>query len=287
MAKTLHRLTVRQVRAKSLPFGLHHDGGGLYLQNREHGHRSWLFRFTHDGKRHWMGLGSVEETSLAEGRELAAQYRAEVKRGINPMTKRRERIAAAVSRTSRIMTFENAMDRFLAAKAPQWSNEKHAKQWRSTLTRYALPKLGGMPVAEITTDDVLRVLEGEWLNKTETMNRVRGRIEKILDWSTAAKHREGDNPARWRGNLKELLADPTTAKNEQHFAALPYDEIAEFVSGLRKRSGMSARAAEFTILTAARTAMTRGAAWDEIDLEARVWTTRRAHEGPQEPAARA
>lgn len=272
MAKTLHRLTARQVIAKSLPSGLHHDGGGLYLQNRDHGHRSWLFRFTHDGKRHWMGLGSIEETALSEAREQAAQFRAEVKRGINPMTQRRAQIAATVSRTSRAMTFESAMDRFLASKSAQWSNEKHAKQWRSTLTRYALPKLGKMPVAEITTDDVLRVLEGEWLEKTETMNRVRGRIEKILDWATAAKHREGDNPARWRGNLKELLADPTTTKNEQHFAALPYDQVPEFVAELHGRPGMSAKATEFTILTAARTTMVRGATWSEIDLEARVWT---------------
>ncbi|MCL7744353.1 tyrosine-type recombinase/integrase [Guyparkeria hydrothermalis] len=272
MAKTLHRLTARQVTAKSLPPGVHHDGGGLYLQNREHGHRSWLFRFTHDGKRHWMGLGSIEELPLAEAREQAAAFRAEVKRGINPMSKRRENYAATVSRTSRAMTFEKAMDRFLAAKSAQWSNDKHAKQWRSTLTQYALPKLGSMPVSEITTDDVLRVLEGQWLKKTETMNRVRGRIEKILDWATAAKHREGDNPARWRGNLKELLADPTTAKNEQHFAALPYDQVADFVGDLRGRAGMSAKAAEFVILTAARTTMVRGATWDEIDLEARVWT---------------
>lgn len=271
MAKTLHRLTSRQVSGE-LPDGLHHDGGGLYLQNRPHGGRSWLFRFTHDGKQHWMGLGSVEHVSLKEAREQAEQCRVELRQGINPLAKRNREHSHRVTTTSRAMTFSKAVEKFLEAKAPQWSNPKHAGQWESTLNTYAVPIIGSKPVSEIDTSDVMAVLSPIWLAKTETASRLRGRIEKVLDWCTVAKYRQGDNPARWRGHLKELLADPVAAKNQQHLPALPYKDAPGFIGALRTRQGTSALAAEFVILTAARTNMVRGARWDEIDLEAKVWT---------------
>jgi integrase len=270
MAKTLHRLTPRQVRG-TLSHGLHHDGGGLYLQNRPHGGRSWLFRFTHDGKQHWMGLGSLEHVPLKQARDEAARCRDELRQGINPLAKRNREHTHRVISTSRAMTFSRAVEKFLAAKSPAWSNPKHAKQWVSTLNTYAAP-IGNKPVSEIDTNDVMAVVSPIWLEKTETASRLRGRIEKVLDWCTVGGYRQGDNPARWRGHLKELLANPTTAKNQQHFNALPYQEAPQFISELRKRRGMAARAAEFVILTAARTNMLRGARWDEIDFNAKVWT---------------
>lgn len=271
MAKTLHRLTARQIRA-DLSHGLHHDGGGLYLQNRPHGGRSWLFRFSHDGKQHWMGLGSIEETPIKQARDLAAQYRGELRQGINPLAKRKRAHAAVVASTSRALTFADSVDKFLQAKGAQWSNPKHAGQWRSTLETYAVPLIGRKAVSEIETSDVMAVLSPIWLEKTETASRLRGRIEKVLDWATVGGYRQGDNPARWRGHLKELLADPIAAKDQQHFPALPYTEAPDFIKALRPRSGIAALAAEFVILTAARTNMVRGAEWSEIDLDSKVWT---------------
>lgn len=261
----------RQIKG-DLPHGLYHDGGGLYLQNRPHGGRSWLFRFAHDDKPHWMGLGSLAEVSLKQARDLAARYRDELRLGINPLSKRNRERTAVVAASSRSLTFKSAVDEFLRAKSAQWSSPKHAAQWRSTLETYALPVLGSKPVSEIETTDIMAVLSPIWLEKTETASRVRGRMEKILDWCAVGGYRQGDNPARWRGHLKELLADPVAAKDQRHFAALPYADAPTFITALRTRAGVAALAAEFSILTAARTNMVRGARWSEFDLDAALWT---------------
>ncbi len=168
------------------------------------------------------------------------------------------------------MTFGQFADEFIEEIAPGFSNEKHIYQWRATVQTYAA-SLRDKPVAEIGTDDVLAVLRPIWLTKQETASRLRGRIERILDAASAKKLRAGENPARWRGNLKSLLPDPKLATQE-HLAAMPYGEVNQFMAELRDREAASARALEFVILTAARTGEVIGATWDEIDLDQRLWT---------------
>ena len=159
-----------------------------------------------------------------------------------------------------------------------WSNAKHRQQWTNTLRDYVSPALGRLPVAAIDTDLVVKVLQPIWEKKPETASRVRGRIEAVLDWATAKKLRQGDNPARWQGNLEHLLSERSRAV--EHLAALPYAEIGAFLAELRRRDGVAARALEFTILTAARSGEVLGARWDEIDMRARLWTVPAApHEG--------
>jgi integrase len=169
------------------------------------------------------------------------------------------------------VTFEEAAARYVKAHAAGWRSAKHAAQWDSTLRLYAFPRFGKLPVQAIDTAMVINAVEPLWADKTETASRLRGRIEAVLDWATARGLRTGDNPARWKGLLENLLPAKPRVKRVQHHAALPYAEIGAFVAELRRQPGEAARALEFTILTAARTGETIGATWDEIDLKAAVW----------------
>jgi integrase len=169
------------------------------------------------------------------------------------------------------MLFCEAVDKALAAKLDAFRNEKHRAQWRSTLDTYALPEIGALPVDAIDTAAVLRCLQPIWATKTETATRLRGRIEAVLSWATVAGHRTGDNPARWAGNLKELLPAPSKVANEINHPALQLDDAPGWLADLRKREGFPARALEFLALTAARSGEVRGAAWDEIDLDKALW----------------
>jgi integrase len=263
------------------------DGGGLYLQIVAESdgtiNRSWIFRFatgktktSKNGKVHnierQMGLGSLDTISLAEAREKALKCRKLRDQGIDPIEARRAERANAALEASRVMTFDQCRDAFVAAKQAGWRNVKHASQWRNTLTTYVTPVFGKVSVGAIDTALVTTVLQPLWTRKPETARRVRGRIEAILDWAKACGYRDGENPARFRGHLKHLLADIPEVRRVKHHAALPYAEIAEFVADLRARPGIAAKALEFTILTAARTGEVIGARWDEINLKSKVWT---------------
>jgi integrase len=192
------------------------------------------------------------------------------------------------------VTFEQAARSYIAAHESGWRNAKHAQQWRNTLASYANPKIGSLMVRNVELVHVLAVLEPIWTEKTETATRLRGRIEQVLDWATARGHRDGLNPARWRGHLDKLLARPSKVAGVEHHAALPFTEIGDFVLRLRDAKGMGARALEFAILTAARSGVVRGATWAEIDLKAAVWTVPgnrmkmgREHRTPLSPIAAA
>ena len=163
------------------------------------------------------------------------------------------------------------MEKALDAKLEAFKNAKHRKQWRATLDGYALPELGKMAVQDIAVQDVLRVLQPIWTTKTETASRLRGRIEAILAWATVAGHRTGDNPARWVGNLKELLPAPGKVATETNHPALQIEDAPRWLAELRSRDGFVARALEFLVLTAARSGEVRGATWDEIDFERAMW----------------
>jgi integrase len=272
MPKRGKGLTDRQVR--TLGPGVYCDRDSLYLQVTPNGTRAWFFRFFSPttGRRRDMGLGPVRLVSLAEARDAARAALKAVRELIDPLEARQGAKAAARVDAARAITFQAAAEKFIAAQRAGWRNEKHAAQWTATLTTYAYPPLGELPVAAIDTTLVLRVLEPIWSTKPETASRVRGRIEAVLDWASGRGYRKGENPARWRGHLAKQLPPRARVRRVEHHAALPIDEVPGFLAALREVEGISARALEFAILTAARTSEVLGAQWDEIDLDARLWT---------------
>jgi integrase len=250
--------------------GQHSDGGGLYLQVKGNA-RSWIYRFTF-GKERWMGLGSYPTISLARARELADDARRLRAEGINPIEHREAQRAAAKVEAAKAVTFDQAVERYIAAHEAAWKNAKHRQQWRNTLATYASPIIGSLPVGSVNTELVMRVLEPIWTTKTETASRLRGRIEVVLDWAKVNGYRDGENPARWTGHLDQLLPKRSKVRKVKHHPAMPYKDVPVFMDALSGRKSVSARALEFTILTAARTNETIGARWTEIDIGGAMWT---------------
>jgi integrase len=264
-------LTARRVETVKRP-GAFADGGGLYLEIAKSGAKSWVFRYQIGGRRRDMGLGSVKTFGLAEARERALEARRAVARGIDPIETRRAQRGAAAVATAKSMTFAQCADAFIAAHQTGWRNEKHRYQWRQTVASYMNPVLGALDVQVVDVGLVMKAIEPIWTVKPETAGRVRGRIESILDWATTRGDRTGENPARWRGHLENLLPARSKVRRVEHYAALPYPEIGAFMSQLRRSDGPSARALDFAILTAARTGEVIGARWDEINVAERIWT---------------
>ncbi|SOE67079.1 Integrase [Burkholderia sp. YR290] len=275
MSRPIKKLSALKVKQEKSP-GYYADGGGLYLQVSKSGTKSWVFRYsrsdvlTANGKRKHtdIGLGSFLGVSLEAAREKADGMRRAIANGEDPLGMRqaeRARIAAK-------MTFSNCSAAYIEAHKHGWKNEKHGEQWTNTLATYADPFIGKKDVGLVDTHDVMRVLEPIWTTKNETASRVRGRLEKVLAWATTRGLRSGDNPARWKGHLDTLLAKPSAVQKEEHHAALPYTEMCGFMDGLRGMGGVAARALEFCVLNASRTAEIIGAQWSEIDLDAKLWT---------------
>jgi integrase len=234
------------------------DGQGLFLRVAKNGSKQWVQRITIRGKRSELGLGSPPAVSLVSARKVALDNRGKAMLGGDPLAEKRK--------VREGLTFAQAVEKYLAAKLSEFSNEKHRKQWRSTLDTYAAPVLGPKLVSEITVQDVLRALEPIWRDKTETASRLRGRIENVLSWGTVAGHRMGDNPARWKGNLSEMLPKPAKVAKGENQPALALSGVSHWWANLAKREGMATRALEFLTLTASRSGEVRGATWDEIDL---------------------
>lgn len=265
---------------------------GLMLQCTPTGARTWLLRTMVGAKRREIGLGGYPDVSLADAVRLARTTKEKIRQGVDPVEERKAMRAALAAQQARGLTFSEAVDRYLAAKLDAFKNAKHRQQWENTLRTYALPTLGSMLVSEIAVQDVLRVLEPIWRTKTETASRLRGRIEAVLAWATVSGHRTGDNPAAWRGNLKELLPAPTKIAQETNQPALQLDDAARWFEALRSREGIACRALEFAALTACRSQEVRGATWDEIDLERALWIIpasrmkmRKEHRIPLSPGA--
>jgi len=218
-----------------------------------------------------IGLGGFPAVTLSQAREKARETRDKISQGIDPIEERKAAKATLRAAQRRGLTFADATDKYLAAKLDAFKNAKHRQQWQNTLTTYAKPEMGKMLVQDIAVQDVLRVLEPIWWDKTETASRLRGRIEAVLSWATVAGHRTGDNPARWSGNLKELLPAPSKVANEEHHPAVQIEDAPRWFAELRTREGFGARALEFLALTALRSKEIRGALWDEIDLDKALW----------------
>lgn len=243
--------------------GRHGDGRGLFLYVKPSGARSWVLRYQVQGRRRDLGLGAFPDVSLAIARDRAAEARRLIAEGEDPITKKQQ---------AKPKTFREAALELIESKRPGWKNAKHAAQWAATLESYVFPKIGAVQVAKIETADVISTLTPIWAAKPETANRVRQRIEAVIDYASALGIRSGDNPARWRGHLDHLLPKPKKIRAVKHHPALPHAQIAHFMTDLAQREGVAARALAFTILTAARSGETRGMTWGEVDLGAKVWT---------------
>ena len=273
------KLTTRSIASKKSK-GKYADGGGLYLQVSATGSKSWILRYSgkrmlsKSGKKYFkqteMGLGSYPDIGLAEARSIATGHRKINSEGKDPkLTRDAERQKA---QNNQAWTFDRCAEAYISTHAPSWRNRKHEQQWRNTLAQYASPVFGDLPVEEITTPLIMRVIEPIWLTKTETASRVRGRIERVLSWAIVNGYRPHPNPALWRGNLMALLPAPAKAAKPIHHPALPYQELGVFMQTLSEHSSLNAKAMTFTILTACRTNEVLAASWDEIDFNAKTWT---------------
>ncbi len=271
MVRRIGQLTSVEV-AKKQKQGRYADGGGLYLQVGPSGNKSWLFRYTLHAKAREMGLGPVHAVSLKEAREKAAEQRRLLVNRIDPLASRQADHAAKRLSVASTKTFKECSAAYIKAHRAGWKSAKHADQWENTLDQYCGPVFGSAPVQSIDTTLVMRALDPIWKEKNETASRLRGRIEKILDWARVRGYRSGDNPARWRGHLDKLLPTPRKVKKVRHHPALPYGEIGAFMKELRQQEGTAARALELLILTATRTNEVIGAKWSEIDRAAKTWT---------------
>ncbi len=277
MASGRNRLTATAVE-KRKKAGRLFDGAGLILNIKPSGAKSWLFRYTYPpGKIREMGLGPYPAVTLAKARERADECRSMVADGLDPKAERAKESGK---------TFGEAADGFVEAMKSRWTNAKSLHQWKRTFTATCAP-IRNMPAAEIGTDDVLSILQPIWLKTPETASRVRGRIESVLDYAKAKNWRTGENPARWRGHLENILPKRDKAKTVVHHAAMPYADVPSLISDLQTRPAIAARALEFLILTATRTNETLGAQWQEIDFDRALWTIpaarmkqRKPHEVP-------
>jgi integrase len=280
MRREGNKLSAAAVRAASKP-GLYGDGHGLYLQVSAFDTKAWVFRYMIDGRARKMGLGPLHTVSLADARKRAEIARLKVLDGVDPIDDAEAKRAARKLEAARAMTFKDCADAYIKANRSGWKNDKHAAQWGATFNETKRGKrifpsatavLNDLPVSAIDTGLVRKVLEPIWYSTPETASRVRGRIERVLAWATVAGYRSGDNPARWAGHLKELLPTKTKVAAVEHHNALPYRDLPGFMRELTAQDSVSARALEFTILTAARTGEAIGAKWAEIDFDAKLWT---------------
>ena len=245
------------------------DGDGLYLKVGPTGAASWQFRYQIDGKRRMMGLGACSVLTLAEARDKAAEARKLAKQGIDPLEARK---AAEVAEKAAVTTFKTAALDYIESHRAGWRNAKHGQQWENTLAQYVYPKFGDKPVNEVSTEDVLGALKPIWSGKPETANRVRNRIELVLDAARAKGLASGINPAAWRGHLDKLLPKRSKVSREHH-AAMDYRDVPAFFKRLTtERDSLSALALQLTILTACRTSEVLLATWDEFDIDKRLWT---------------
>jgi integrase len=303
--KLKHALTPLAV--KNAKPGRHGDGEGLHLLVKESGARSWVYRFMLNGKSRDIGLSrcpeavhlmmksGTDELTLAHARYVATVYRFKVKSGIDPLEEREQQKAQKLAdeQSAQVagITFRSVAGSYIGANEGGWRNAKHRQQWKNTLATYAYPFIGDLPVADVSTAHVLQIIEPIWKEKPETANRVRGRIETVLDAAKARGYRDGENPARWRGHIAQILpARPRLTRG--HHKALPYSDLPAFVAELRKREAVAALALEFTILTAARTGESIGATWGEVDLGKAIWVipadrmkAAREHRVPLSPRA--
>jgi integrase len=288
-----NQLTALQVSHASDP-GRYSDGGGLYLYIKENGSKFWEFRYQINKRRRTMGLGAFnkEYNGLADARKEAAKQRALVADGVDPLEraadikteetndKQRKIEDAAIKYAASKVTFKFCAERYIRNKAAEWKSAKHKQQWENTLNDYAYPVIGNMPINDIDINHIRQCLDPIWLTITETASRVRQRIEVIISSAIALGEREKVNPATWKGLLENFYPKPEKVKRKKHieqgsdghFAALPYEDMPEFMSELVRLDGIAPLAVRFLILTVPRTTELRLALPNEVDTEKKIWT---------------
>jgi integrase len=273
MPKLKRALSTHQVAALTSA-GTYRVDNSLYLQVRDHGTRSWLFRYARHGKTHWVGLGALRDVPLSRAKQLAVMERAKLINGISPIDERRAaREAARVAAPKQAPTFAWCADQYIEAHRDGWRSAKHLEQWETTLRTYAFPVIGKLPVDQVTVDHVLRILKPIWVAKPETATRLRGRMEKTLSWAAAKQFRNGENPARWQGGaLSHLLPAISKVQKIEHHKAVPYSEIPTLMDELRGLDTVGAKALRFTLITASRTGEVIGARWSEVEVDSAIWT---------------
>ena len=270
-------LTVLEI--KHAKFGVHPDGNGLYLSVKSGGTKSWVFRYQLNGKRREMGLGSLNVLEPVNARAEAAQLKAKVANGIDPLDERRAmKDAQSAFRKQTLLaskrtetTFRRAAEHFIENRAPSWKNAKHAQQWANTLATYAYPVIGEIPVSDVAAEHLVEILRPIWSTKSETASRVRMRIEAVLNAAKLMGWRVGENPAVYKGGLEAVLPSISKVRRVRHHPAMPFADTPAFFRDLEKRDGMGCNALQFCVLTAARSGEVRLASWDEIDLEIGMW----------------
>jgi integrase len=265
------------------------DGGSLYMRIAPGGSKQWVFRYVRAGRLRDMHIGPCHTFTLAEARDRATEARKLLIDGIDPLTAKRDRMAALRAADAKAMTFQQCVEGFIRDNGSSWGNARHAREWKASLIKHVDPLLGPLPVAAIDTPLVLRVLKPLWERTPETASRVRGRIENVLGWATVHHYRSGDNPARWNQHLEHAL--PGVVKGD-HLAAMPYADVPALLAKVRQRVGAPAKVLEFIILTAARLGEAQMATWSEINLDECVWTipgsrmkAGKEHRIPLSPAA--
>ena len=271
----LNRLSDRTVKTTFSP-GKYHDGGGLYLvvtEGRTGINKSWSLRYSvGNGKHRYCGLGAFPLTSLAEARRKAADARRLLADGVDPILhKHDQRAALSQQQATKARTFAECAAAYIAGHEGGWRSGRHHRQWVRTLEMYAYPVVGDLPVADVTREHVLKILQPIWQTKTETAATLRGRIELVLSWAAYMGYREGANPAVWRGGLDHALPSKRKVAPVVHRPSLAYAEVPTFIAELRRRDGVAGKCLEFIILTAVRAGEAIGAKWREIHLQTRTW----------------
>jgi integrase len=269
MARLIDRPSPLSLRRT--PTGMHPDGGGLYLHVNKDGARSWIFRYMRHRRAREMGLGPLHTIPLKDARQRATECRRLLLDGIDPIDARNAQRQQEQATAAREVSFEDDAKAYVEAHKAGWKNKKHVDQWTNTLTAYVYPVFGKIPARLVETPLVVKALQPIWTTKPETATRVRGRIENILDWAKAIGHRDGENPARWRGHLENLLPRRDKVRKVKHHPAMAFDDLSGFIAALTERPATAARALEFTILTAARTEEVLGARRREIDRAKKLW----------------
>ena len=265
MPRSLFRLSAQKIR--QLKPGTYADGGNLYLRVNDGGSKSWIFRYKSGDRVCQHGLGGFTKVGLADARRLAEGYRLKLASGeeiISPLSKRRAQQTG--------QTFQECAELFIQMKSAEWKNAKHKQQWENTLKQYAYPVIGKLPPRQINLGHIKKIIEPIWMEKTETADRLRGRIEAVLSYAHVQGLRGPDNPALWRGNLDKILPSKTKIAPVKHLPALPYEELPKLVRDLEVNSGVSSAALSFLILTATRSREVREMTWDELDFDEFLWT---------------
>ena len=270
MAKSINRLNALQVK-QSTSAGWYADGNGLYLQVSKTGTKSWVFRYQISGKERRYGLGSYPTISLVSAREKAGHCRKLRINGIDPVEHKRQKAKEKQHKEAQKLTFKQCATAYIEAHKAGWKNKKHCSQWTNTLTTYAYPIIGDLPVQNVDTALVMNILEPIWYTKTETATRVRSRIENVLSWAKVRQYRTGENPALWRGHLDMLLPKRSRVQKVKHFEAMPYDELPAYFKSLRQENTIAYKALAFLILTATRSSEGRAAVWSEFNFDKKTW----------------